>query len=348
MNNAALIEVYRGDLRSAHRLCQMQLRWAARSEARYGGTTAGVLAVQPWINLGRLKRLEKDVEGALAHFSLVVATLDGAPVRLGPLHLDAEAWQEVVRHRSLLGMLKAVYLIDSVKTFLGARDEGAALGFLRQARERLGGPPSVLLNELELLVLSRAGRLDEAASVLERESWGESDYAKLLRVTYRIALRAASGEVDRARRTMEQLVARVQAQEDFGTPADICIPRYLEYLGTLAGRLELPAAEMPVWRLARQAAKHLDDMPCRLVCLDALLALEGVAEREELLQEREALLQECLYVALMRGRGLGVDRAALADPVFDELHRKLEAIGDAEGKSGPPPEVAVPVAIGAA
>src|SRR6185503_15112106 len=89
MNNAALIAVYRGDLRGAEELCQIQLRWVANLMREHGPIAVGELVIQPWINIGRLRRIQRDYQAALRHFTLLVDTMVGESLRAGPITLDA-------------------------------------------------------------------------------------------------------------------------------------------------------------------------------------------------------------------------------------------------------------------
>ncbi|MDI1443436.1 hypothetical protein [Polyangium sp. 6x1] len=322
-NNTGLIEVYRGRPRAAAEVCARQLGWAARLVGRHGVTIAGAHMIQPWINLGRLRRIVGDHESALAHFALVVETLSGEPVRLGEVEIDPASWQVLVRRRSLSDLLRNVYVVDSVKTYFVARDLTGALDFLRRARSFCGEQPFLLLEEMELLTLARLEQFAEAAALLQSDAWNVSGFHKLLRVTYRVGLHAASGELPRCQRVMEDLAARVLCMRGLAEPDDPCVLRYLHYLGGLASRLGLDGRAAQIFRLGLRAAEHVDDVPGRLAFLDALIDA-GIEDRGALEATRAALLDDCLYVPLLRARGLSADPAALSDSVFDELHAKLE------------------------
>ncbi|MDI1483409.1 hypothetical protein [Polyangium sp. y55x31] len=330
-NNTGLIEVYRGRPDAAAGVCARQLDWAGRLVGRHGIMAAGEHLIQPWINVGRLRRIAGDHETALAHFALVADTLSGRPVRLGNVEIDAASWQALVRHRSLFDLLKNVYVVDSVKTYFAARDLEGALDCLRRARSLCGEEPFPLLEEMELLTLAKLKKFEEAAALLQSNAWNISGFHKLLRVTYRVGLHAASGELPRCQRLTEDLAARVLCMRGLAEPDDPCVLRYLHYLGGLASRLGLDERAAQIFRLGLGAAEHLDDVPCRLAFLDALIDADAL-DRNALEDARAALLDDCLYVSLLKARGMTVDPAALSDPVFDELHAKLErATEDREG-----------------
>ena len=91
--NASLIEVFRGDLVSAQRLCDRQLEWAAGLVEMHGVELCGELLLLPWINIGRIRRIVGDSAEALHHFALWPQLQSVAPVRVGKLELDPRRWQ---------------------------------------------------------------------------------------------------------------------------------------------------------------------------------------------------------------------------------------------------------------
>lgn len=330
MNNAGLIEVYRGDFRSAEEVCKLQLRWAGRLAEKHGVAQVGEFALQPWINLGRLRRMEGDHEAALSHFALAVDVLAGKPIYLGTLTVDAEAWQANEHSGTWIDVLKNVYIVDSVKTYLGAKNLSGAEAFLRRARALIGDEQNLLLDEMELIVLARLDRPGDTAAVLGRDIWSGGSFSKLLRATYRAGLYAAAGgNLEQPRHLVKELVARVLRADNFDNPADQRIVRYLHHLGGLAFQLDLDELAGKIWHLGLRAAHNLDDVPLRLAFLDALLGCNELEDRESLGVERAKLLGECLYVPLLKARGLTADPQALAAPVFTELHNRLRAVAEA-------------------
>ncbi|HTN84965.1 MAG TPA: hypothetical protein VL242_14805 [Sorangium sp.] len=323
MNNAALIDVYRGSHRSARELCELQLRWIERLICSHGPAACGDLAIQPWVNLGRLLRIRGEHERALQHFALLPDTLAGRSIRLGPIDLDTSTWLQLVEANSLWGFLNAVYIIDSTKTHLASGAFAEAVRFLRHVRTLVRDTPSVLLDEAELIALASMKRYEEAIAVTEGIGWQQDSYVKLVRVTYRVALLAALGSTEAARRLVAQLSERV-LRGDLGAPRDQRVVRYLEQLGRVTAHLGLRELTERILRLGLRAARHVVDVPLELSFLESLLKLDGIAEREALAVEREALLGDCLYVTLLEPRGRTVDPLAAADPIFDELRRLLE------------------------
>lgn len=309
LDDAARIETFRGNCRGAWRLCELQLRCAEdRPE----------LAARPWIHLGRLWRWQGQSERALEHFALLLEVMRGGAPRHWPLAAPPSA--------EALPWLESVYLVDSTKTYLRARDPEGALRFLHQARALLDdGEAHPLLDEAELITFAQLGRYEDALALTERPGWQQDGYGMLVRLTYRGALLSALGAEDSARPLASRLAERVLAM-NWSHPKDPRQLRYLLYLGRLTREVGLEEASARLGHMGLRAAHQFGDVPLRLAFLESLLDLPDVAERAALAAERSALLAECLYVPLLVSRGLTVDPLALEDPVFARLHHQLESV----------------------
>jgi tetratricopeptide (TPR) repeat protein len=327
MNNASLIEILRGDEPAAQASCELQLGWAVHLLQSHGALAAGELMIQPWINLGRLRRIRGEHALALRHFTLLVDTAAGRGPRVGPVTFGAAAWQELVRSKGLLPTLQAVYVIESEKVYLAAGDHAGALELIRRARALIGEDTSSLMDEGELIALAGLSRHGEARGVLERAGWQKGPYRKLLWATYGAALLAAAGDLEDARRLVGKIGPRV-AESHYDEARDQRVLRYLAYLGGLSLRLGLRPLAARVWRAGLRGARRLADVPLELRFLDALLEFNGEEDQEALSAQRDALLRDSLYAIPRDPRGPVA--APAADPLFDELRaaaRGATAIG---------------------
>ena len=324
MNNASLIEVFRGRPQEAWELCELQLRWAERVVQEHGPVGAELM-LQPWINQARLLRIQGEGARARQRFAFLPDVLTGRTIRIGTLTFDATTFRALLDERNLWGFLRSVYVVDSTKTYLLAGDSAAAVSFLREAAGMIGGASFALFDEMELISLVKLGRHREAMEVTERSTWQVDGYTKMVRVTYRIALLSALGSQEAARGLAEQLAERVLAGR-FEAPKDQRVLRYLHHFGELACHLELDALAVRVFQLGLAASRHLVDVPLELSFLESLLALVRVADRDVLSADRDTLLRECLYVTLLKPRGLEVDMLTAADPVFHALRGKIEEV----------------------
>ena len=96
LNQVALVFAEAGEPDRARHVCLAQLDLCAEHHARTADPRTIVVALQPWVNLGRLRALTGDWAGALPHFGIAAAMTDGTPLRLGPLHIDPSAWSLVI------------------------------------------------------------------------------------------------------------------------------------------------------------------------------------------------------------------------------------------------------------
>jgi tetratricopeptide (TPR) repeat protein len=328
MNNASLIEAFRGNSSGSQGLCELQLRCAENLLRFHDAATHADLVLQPWINLGRLLRIRGQYDRALEHFAVFLDVMQGRAPRLWPLQIDAPSWRKLATAQSetsVLPLLKAVYIVDSMKVYFSARDVEGAARFLRQARVLLDGETHLLLDEAELITLARLGRYEDALALTERSGWQQDGYSMLVRLTYRVALLSALGAEDSARPLASRLAERVLAM-DWSHPKDQRLLRYLHSLGNITREVGLEDVAERLWSTGLSASHQFKDVPLQLSFLESLLDLPEVADRAALSAERSTLLEECLYVPLLASRGLQANPLALQDPIFARLRQQLEAV----------------------
>jgi hypothetical protein len=328
MNVAALIEVYRGDRAGAKALCETQLRWIDNLAKSHGMTAVGELALQPWINLGRLQRIEGDFRGSLARFTLFIDQAAERDMHLGPIWIDAGMFRQIAEREPVVRrFLENVYVVDSCKTYFAAKDYEGLLAFTRRCRSIGASGTLPYLEEAEAIALAWLGRHGDALEMTEREVWRKSPYLDVVSRSYRAAILALSGEREPAVRIASKLTARI-------SPAmleklqDHRVLRYLHHLGSLTRHLGMTDPALRVCQLGLQGARAFGDEPLTLSFLEALLALDAPGEREALEQERAVLLRDCLNVTLLYPRGLRPDPALANDPIFSELRSAIAEIAD--------------------
>jgi hypothetical protein len=317
LNQAALIEVFRGDLPGAQALCELELDWLA-ALARSRAAEATALATQPWINLGRLLRMRGQHAASLTHFSLVLDARAGRAVAMGPV------LGQIPQDPGLLQVLESVYVADSCKSHFAAGGFAAALDFLQRALPELRCDLA-LLHEARVLALWRLGRSCDALAATQHPAWLASPYRRLARVTYRLAVQLAEGPTSALRSALRALVAKVLAAplllEDDPRGA-----RYLRALGSLARAGEAGDAAREVCRRGLQLARRIQDMPLELAFIEELLAGPALGDRSALEAERAALLRECLYAMILEPRGRIASATRASHPVFRALRADFERL----------------------
>ncbi|GAB4556641.1 MAG: hypothetical protein Tsb0020_00040 [Haliangiales bacterium] len=339
MNNAALIEVFRGELQSARKVCDLQLSWVAGLVRTYGPMAACDLALQPWVNIGRLLRITGDYDAALSHFTMLLDTGTEQDLQLGPVAIDASTWQEVARAKKLDNFLEAVYVVDSAKTYFAAKDFQGALDFLRSAAPFINQGVAPMRAEAEVIALANLERYQDALAIMNLDEWQQDNYTKLVRVTYRVGIMAAAGYIEQAEKLLQQLVGRVLAAK-FDDALDPRVLRYLHYLCVLAVDLGRSDLAVCIAQKGLSTARKISDVPLILTFLDLLIETEAAGKREVFMQERAALLETCLYKTLLKPRGRRISEALADNPIFPTLLTSLEAVADnaasSQGAQFPP------------
>ena len=199
-NATALIEAHEGQNKGARKTCWATLHWLgshAAAEAQ-NDSDASSLALQPWVNLGRLHSLEGRLEAALTHFGRLLPYLRDEMVRLGPVGIGGGHFRaDTATCRRVTGIVRASYVLDSLKALLRAREYGRLLTFGKEVEAYRWSTVEVFLREAQLVAMARLG--DETvlalASEYERES---SSWERLVYRLRRAQALAAFGHVDRA------------------------------------------------------------------------------------------------------------------------------------------------------
>lgn len=124
-NVTALLQSYVGDVRGAAATLHRVLGWLARTAGtrppRGADPSRAALALQPWVNLGRLHCLAGRFERALAHLAVVPAFLRDRAVVLGPVCIDAShLGPDTPARRDVVAVAHATYVADTLRTLLRA------------------------------------------------------------------------------------------------------------------------------------------------------------------------------------------------------------------------------------
>jgi hypothetical protein len=119
-NEAALIETYYGRLDRAEALCHAAMQWVAGLVHATGSTFCYRFALQPYVNLGRLDRIEKRWQESLDKFRIVEEALRGNPVRFGPIAIDEKSLAAMTARFPDLAVLRNIFILDTLKTLLKA------------------------------------------------------------------------------------------------------------------------------------------------------------------------------------------------------------------------------------
>lgn len=157
-NNASLVLAHAGDRAGARAVCDAQIAWVARAGEQ--NPDLRIYAVQPWLNLGRLRLLEGDRAGALEHFTAI----DPRPalVRFGELEVPDGAWE---RARVTRAHRCAMFAVDTLRTLLGGGEVAAARAFVEELADHASGVALDVLADARLAALMLGGETSAAVAL---------------------------------------------------------------------------------------------------------------------------------------------------------------------------------------
>jgi hypothetical protein len=317
MNLAALVVAHVGDLQTAERLSELQLSWLARLASTSGDISILVNALQPWINLGRLRALQRDAEGARPHFLLAEYLRDRRPVQLGPCYLPASAWQLVLTTGpDTPQVLWTVYALEQLKAYLRAGDPGSALAIIPNLR--LATPPEThrFIDEGEILALLHSGHAEEAL-----EKAGNARAARLSDevafLLHRVTAMARLEQEKHARELAIKLTAVVTRTElQYATPPTLL--RQLKVLGLLLETLGEERYALAVYQQGLDICTKHEDEPLHLGFIEGALRLAPSHQASAIWRSaRDYLVERSLYSEVRRTHGMNpvLDHVAIRDMV---------------------------------
>lgn len=309
VNNASLVFALAGEDAQAAQICRRQLAWL-RAAARDGAKAAASLAMQPWVNLGRLRRQRGEHESALAMFARVYVPDEDGRLRYG----DFAVRPRDVRYENA----ELIYVADSLRTYAAARAWERGLRFIRRVRSAVQFVSTLpRLDEYEFQFCLRRGYGRAAARVLDRISWSFWPGLALDNAFYRCVLLEREGSD--ASRVLADLARWVCGALDADAAPDHCVLRYAFELGSVLARAGRGGPARRVLEAGLRASAKFEDVPLRVEF--ARLAAgprRGHAGRD--------VLAAAGYVGLARRYGFRLRRSAEATRALAGLHAALERV----------------------
>jgi hypothetical protein len=172
-----------GDAAFAEHVCRQQVVWLARAARNSDFLQAKTLAMQPWINIGRLLRQGGDIGRALAFFSGIWRAGEDGLIRFGDI---AGAPAEFGRTSAEL-----LFVSDTAKAYYDSGRLHEGLKFVRNvARRTKALAVEGWADEVEFQFLLRLERWNSANRVLKRGSWTRGAHELLLNAFYQCVLLA--------------------------------------------------------------------------------------------------------------------------------------------------------------
>jgi len=178
LNNAALVFVYARQPELARDICTHQLQWAGQNELPE-------LAIQPWINLGRLCRRAGHYEAALTHFC-------GADDRFSA----------------------SAFIYETIRTYIQMGDLDRALSFAVGLREPLEPAADLLRTELMIQLLLKQRSFTLLPALMKKSCWPRDAFGVMTKHLYACAILCATGQKETAASGQDRLLPHVAAWID--------------------------------------------------------------------------------------------------------------------------------------
>lgn len=340
VNLAALVEASRGELAGARALCRAQLRWLARLLSA-GAAREEVLplAVQPWINLGRLLRIEGRTADSLTHFRLARHCAERRPLTAGPWRVDESDYAAILDpDPSIVATLWNIYILDSLKSYFRAGELGAALRLVRRQGAADADGSGAFLAEAEVICHLRTASYGRAADLAG--AWAERGdvLTALVFELYGTVATARAGSLAPARTQAQTLLALTAHDLPDPPPAGTML-RYLHALGQVCEELGDNRTAYNCYRRGLEIAVSADDEPGQAGFLRRMIPLstQSLSDRPSdymsdgpsgrMLPDPASMLSTLrattCYTEILRSTG---GPSARRHPAFDELRSTVSAV----------------------
>jgi len=176
LNNAALLFAHAGRPEVAEGICQSQLDWLGRLRGTLSEPDLSVMAIQPWVNLGRLYRRSRDYDRALPYFQTLDTTRFEATVRFGVWDVPlSETFREAA---------EPIYVYENLRTHLQSGDLDRALHFANGLDGPLLKSSLMLKTELLIHVFLRRGEPYRFLPLVKEMPWPEDRFGVLAKHFY--------------------------------------------------------------------------------------------------------------------------------------------------------------------
>jgi tetratricopeptide (TPR) repeat protein len=270
-NEAALLEVHYGRLKTGAALCEASLEWLDRCCVHVDAVNVLRYSFQPYINLGRLDRIQGRYEEALDKFGAVYRAYRGDAAQIGRFHITSPMNVAIFTGPdSPARLARTIYVLEFLKTFLKTKWWDRAVDFAASAERQAGDITGRdILAEGSIVALGRLGRYPEAIAAGEPILAEREGPNRMLFLYRRAEVFAAAGRMDDARRIAGKLAAGFLA---YPGPLSLTRVDLLARLAVFLAWLEASEANS-VAELGYRTATQLDDVLLRAHFLNVLATL---------------------------------------------------------------------------
>jgi hypothetical protein len=184
LNNAALLFAHAGMSDVAEKICWSQLGWLEEFRTIVPECELAVLAIHPWVNLGRLSRRSGDGRRALGYFLALDTSRPQLMVRFG-------RWENRVSD-CFREVAEPLWIYESLRTLLQSGDLDRAVDFANSLKSDLLRNSSMLKTELLMHLFLQRGEPYRLFPLINEMPWPEDRFGVLVKHFYSaVALGAA-------------------------------------------------------------------------------------------------------------------------------------------------------------
>ena len=213
INNAALVLAYAGERGWAKQICKREIEWIANMVVGLCPVDAAPLlrlAIDPWVNYGRLLSIEGEGDRARLHFERVFSLNSDSPVDLGAYSMDPDTWKEIKFLDPLIAeVTKAVYVIDSLKSYFQSSDYENALRFIEHVPWTNKTPLQSVVDEAKLICRSALGFHDQVLAAVAELATTHDVYFQAIQQLYAVESRLSIEPSEEGVETIRKLAVLV-------------------------------------------------------------------------------------------------------------------------------------------
>lgn len=308
INRAALVFTYLGERDTAKQICKAELSWIEKQTSKIGtveSATLSRLAIDPWINYGRLLGIEGRTKDALSHFAIIYLLNAGEDVLLGPCCITPNIWAKIEAiDLRIKDTLLSIYVIESLKAYFRSGDFGSALKFTQNLRGIRCPVLLCMVKEGNLIAASHLGLHDQVILATNKTLDIDNFYYDAVLMIYRLSSYLSMNE--RSILKAAQGLALLVSQDIFNFVPQTLMLRFIQKLGNLLETINEQRLALSMYVKGLELARYIDDQPYEFFFLKSLIN-SGVTSHKQYAEWNNSycqLITTCEYISIRRSEGL--------------------------------------------
>lgn len=167
-NNAAFIFYSLNDVTAARELCYSQIQMFLNWGKQLRNNVYQKFVFQPWVNLIRIDRLEKNYEAALVKINILNPSAM-AEMQVGATKVAVESLYDVLRDdEDIISLVTTCSLSETIKCMLANRQYESLIQFIEKNKRDIRKQHHALFDEAYAIAVANNGNINAALAVLEQ------------------------------------------------------------------------------------------------------------------------------------------------------------------------------------